>query len=494
MSLAPILQFLILGLSVKANPRIKGHLVKSFLSCLSIFVSTSICSVFISIPASADLIDSLSEVIAPPNYLEIQETEKCSNDRSYLKHDLEMFQALDKNHDYFVNRAESSDSAVADKKCVIFAMNYFAKKLMNAVEQESSSFGYCSSDKGFPKHGHKAPCITEDYVNVVYNGFQDMTDCLDIPQKMIIPKILNESGFHINAMAPLRALDKSGKILAAPLSFPLTEEQKNGRIIGGDAGIGQITGPALADIQTSIEDWSRMISKSSKVSCERLKNILGHIPTKQEIPAEVDNRCHLVNVPKNPIHSLLLYGVLYKNNRRNVEAAWESYHVDELLKQNGFDAKSNQTEKMKDTLLLLSYNAGPKTSVILFKNWLLSRSQDSKPVALNEEDFKIGYSGPGKKIAVTAASELKAISALTPEDITSLRAEYTELIKDGKSKSTRAREIQAAALNQIPFGAYLRVYRSGWAKGYLSYIKTFADTLNKELGEGACVQEHFLSL
>lgn len=468
------------------------NITATFLTCNRILAGIAV--VAFSTTTYAGVVDAIADVIAPPNYLEVQEQNSCAEDRSYLVKDLERFQARDTQNLFFTDRKTKASKETAPKQCVVFAMNYFAKKLINAVDQESASFGYCSSEKGFPVHGHKAPCITDDYVNLVYNGFQDMTECLGISQKMIIPKILNESGFHINAMAPLRALDASGKILKTPLSFPLTDKQKEGRIIGGDVGIGQMTGSALADVNTSIEDWSRSISNSDKASCQRLKTILGHIPTKTDIPTEVDNRCHLMVIPKNPVHSFLLYGVLYKNNRRNVESSWEGFNVDTLLAENRFFATEEQKEKMKDTLLILSYNAGPKTAVILFKNWLISRATDKAAVALTNDDFKIAYKGPGAKIAPVIGQDEKALTNLTTTEIEALRNELAGLVKSGKAKTARAKAIQAAALNQIPFGAYLQIYRTGWAKGYLTYIKVFADTLNSELGAGTCVEDHFLSL
>ena len=63
---------------------------------------------------------------------------------------------------------------------------------------------------------HMQPCVTEEYSTAVYNAFVDVTQCLNIPQKELLPKFFNESGMHINAFGG-----------------------------GKDAGVGQLTEAAI---------------------------------------------------------------------------------------------------------------------------------------------------------------------------------------------------------------------------------------------------------
>ncbi|HND85866.1 MAG TPA: hypothetical protein PLU50_08675, partial [Pseudobdellovibrionaceae bacterium] len=366
--------------------------------------------------------------------------------------------------------------------------------LLDAVDKDSLNFGYCGTQSGYPIRKNRAPCVTEDYVNLVYNAFQDVTDCMGIPQKLVLPKLLNESGFHINAMAPLRALDAEGKIIKTVLTPPFTEEQKKGRIIGGDAGVGQLTGSALRDINATINDWTVYINGSEKASCQRLKTYLGKIPSQENVHPEVENRCSLMSMPQNPVYSFILWGVLFNNNQASIRYAWKENNIAGLLEKNGFSATEEQMKRMRESLIILSYNAGPRLSLTLFKNWLESRVAQANQVAIKREDFDLSQNGSSASIRVRPNDEAKTVASLSPDEVESLTKEYANLIAKKEKQSSRAKAIAALGLDRLPFSVYLRIYRTGWSKGYLTYIKSFADTANNEVGKGVCVHEHFLSL
>jgi len=152
---------------------------------------------------------------------------------------------------------------------------------------------------------------------------------------------------------------------------------------------------------------------------------------------------------------------------------------------------------MQEMLLVLSYNAGPKTAVILFKNWLLSRTPIASHTPVAAADFDFGIPLPQEKIAVTSGSEPKSFGRLNSDEVTILNKEYASLSqmkKKNREQSERFALLEKFQLHQLSFPRYLRIYRTGWAKGYLTYVKGFADILDKNVGQGTCAPESFLSL
>ncbi|MFN7455744.1 MAG: hypothetical protein ACK5RO_13945, partial [Pseudobdellovibrionaceae bacterium] len=246
----------------------------------------------------------------------LEDENACIPERQYLKGQLSKFSELDTQQVFIGNRSsEQLEGAFVPRKCVYYAMKYFAFDILKGDQKASPSFSKCEKESGFPNYGNYAPCLTEKYLNVVYNSFIDVSDCMGLPQKLMMAKLFNESGFHINAGAPLREY-KDNKIQPEVLSYPLPESLKDANIIGGDAGIGQFTGAALSDVRKTYPRWRDFISKSEKPSCQRVREFVGALPEIDKIDPDLGNRCVVVKAPPNPLRALVFYGIAYKNNQR----------------------------------------------------------------------------------------------------------------------------------------------------------------------------------
>ena len=68
------------------------------------------------------------------------------------------------------------------------------RKFIDASSRASRYYSYCAQAGGGPVRPKKTHCITPEYVQSVYNSYVDVLDCLDIPQKDLLPKLFNESG------------------------------------------------------------------------------------------------------------------------------------------------------------------------------------------------------------------------------------------------------------------------------------------------------------
>ncbi|MFZ4403567.1 MAG: hypothetical protein ACOYOK_05635 [Pseudobdellovibrionaceae bacterium] len=557
--------------------------------------------------------------------------ESCGEDRGYLLKQLENIRAgelavldpqLPQKTPFYIQTPSASTANIAQvpRKCIAFTMKNFALDILKAAQTRSNSFGYCESDQGAPRPGNYAPCVTEDYVNVVYNSFIDIADCMDLPQKLILPKIFNESGFHLNAIAPLRVY-AAGKIDSEPIPFPYKEEDpdqpgktkfiptvtakinaliekklaemiatgelnpknfsssqeykthldelkqkflKSATIIGGDSGLGQMTKSALLDVKENIQNaytWSYILEaekdqfgefvrdqngkiklkKRDKVSdsCQRLKKLNPKLWS-SDIQSDVKNRCSMVIAPPNPLRSLVYYGVLFKSNRRNIDNHWLNQKIKDRIEKINLSAiqtKDDQIspsdqQSIKDMLTLLSYNAGPGSSVVFFANWLdyrLDAAKIDRFKIQRKKDFDFGLAMPEKTIIidfnkyaiVDGAKKYieKPLYKLSSEELQNLKNEAVDLYKEIKQlqqqkaaldpqqteqiadlekqisfKKQRVNNIANFGIYNLSFPVYLRIYREGWAKGYLNYVKDFATKLDKNLGKGVCTSESFLSL
>lgn len=439
-----------------------------------------------------------------------QDTEQtCRPERMYLNHDLQLLKAQDVEHKYFTDRDDNDlVDAQFPKKCVHFAMKHFVVNIFSADTKPVANFATCSANQGVPQHTHWGPCITEDYVNLIYNSFMDITSCLDLPQRSILPKLMNESGFHINTFAPLRVMSAASGIKKEPLNYPWPTLNPGEHIIGGDAGIGQLTGPALADISENIGEWKDKIFRSDKPACKRITKFIKNNPELEQVKKDLPNRCSLIHAPENPMVSLIYYGVLFKTIERNINYKWKSDDVDGLLSKSGLSLTDAETQKVKEMLILLAYNAGASESLTFFENWLearIDKAEDGESVTIEDLDFSVDL--PKDKIEVLNKDgnvEAVALPSLSKVQVDALVNEYNDLIsKESDESFSRDQENRLALLKKINFSKlvihrisfplYLRLYRTGNAKGYLSYLRGFSYLINKNIGSNVCTDDSFLT-
>lgn len=471
---------------------------------------------------------------APKKTPTFETYETCKSERNYFQETFSQLKTQDVWKPYLETRSASKEAQIP-RECVTYVMRGF----LSSGNEPSESFASCPDNVGLPRQGQNKACVTEDYVNIVYNSFVDVADCMGLSQKMMVPKFMNESGMHINSFGYLKVLDKKkGKMKSVlDIKVCMSKDQKltdlkeipdcNAKVrekyladeaieikkaakskdkeqlkkwresrdtqvvslrtvfdhktasdswlddlskildnpvdckkklvesicakdqtslVGGDAGIGQITKPAAEEIAKHAKDTEEEIRKSKKPSCKRLASLPNIFDS---FSGEIEKRCDFIRTPPNPTSSLIRYGILLRSMRSAIDATWNNRKIDNLMASAGISA---QEKKVKETLALLAYNAGPSTAVILFENWLKARATNTeKPLS-------------GKDLSISSSTA----KSLTPK------------------KSAKA--------NQLDFGTYLKIYRDGWAKGYLNFVKDAADRIDRELGKNKCTPKDFLQL
>ncbi|KYG67925.1 hypothetical protein AZI87_01225 [Bdellovibrio bacteriovorus] len=402
-----------------------------------------------------------------PNILSFEKPEDCGKDRNYLQDKFEAFKKADPQGLFSGTRDYSKTAEVLPRKCALYIMRRFWKdRALTPEEKREADIAYnrtkgpteqrevkdvkdykhdphlfskCDNDpEGKPeRYGHKA-CVTEDYVNLVYNSLIDVADCLDVPAKFIAPKLSNESGLHVNAFG-----------------------------LVNDGGIGQFTDQALVDVQQNYPNFKGRITNSEKESCKRLMKIPGAVPKNAEdIKADDANRCHAISSPPNPLRSLVYYGIFYHATKRNANNAFARSKdnkdpnfkgAEQLMKDAGIDSFDKET--IKEMLFVMAYNSGPGRPAMFFREWLKYRIATLKKYPITKADFDMNYwYEPGQGKFKAGEARAKAIS------------------KGGKP---------------LTLAQYLFAYKDSI---YIPAVKAQARVLDKGLGAGTCTEQKFLEL
>lgn len=401
------------------------------------------------------------------NVLSFEKPSDCGPDRNYLQDKFQAFKKIDPKGLYAGGRDYSKTADVLPRKCALYIMKRFWKdralspeekreadiewnrtappsdqrevKDVKDYRQDPRLFSKCDDDpNGVPeRYGHKA-CVTEDYVNLVYNSLIDVADCLDVPAKFIAPKLSNESGLHVNAFG-----------------------------LVNDGGIGQFTDQALADVAQNYDNFKGRITGSTKESCQRLRSIPGVMPkNSKEILSSDSNRCHAISTPPNPLRSLVYYGIFYHSTKRNSNGAFSRSTdskdpnfrgAEALMKEAGLEGYD--IEKIKEMIFVMAYNSGPGRPAVFFREWLKYRLETIKKYPITKADFDMNYWPTGPQFKAKVGD-----------------ARVQALGKKGKP---------------LTLAEYLFAYKDSV---YIAAVKAQARVLDKGLGAGTCTESKFLEL
>lgn len=245
-----------------------------------------------------------------------------------------------------------------DKSCVSHSMNAFrgwAQALGHDDSGEEGVFIYCSEETS---HKSSLPqCQTKAYLNTSLNTYNNITDCLDINIKDLYPIIAAESGFYHNSLSMIEA----------------------------DFGYGQVTAPAISDVNTSWYQFLDQMKGNSKQSC---KNIIKFVEDNDLRPVETDYRCGLTAAPKNPLLNAIYTGIHYKI----ISGYMETYSLKNNFQTRienflGRDFTPARFEKIKSNLTILSYNMGHIGATTALEEFLLEK--ESRKETLIEERNEI---------------------------------------------------------------------------------------------------------
>jgi hypothetical protein len=243
---------------------------------------------------------------------------------------------------------DRTDDPAMPKKCLIHVMRQF--------NLPDSTRGKCPNGlNSAAVRGAAKPCVAKAVVNVTYNAFVDITSCMNINPKSLLPKLSNESGMLINTLGG-----------------------------GLDAGLGQLTGIAIEETNKHFDKFMQQIEKNAetKPSCARIlkyKSLLGKI---SEDPSK---RCGLIAPPENPVKNILYMAMLNKINTDTASRRFENDDIEGKLKKLGLE--NVNIKALVEAVALASYNAGPATAFNALNEYLDKRISSGKKLTAPDFDF-----------------------------------------------------------------------------------------------------------
>ncbi|MEK6629062.1 MAG: hypothetical protein AABY53_10590 [Bdellovibrionota bacterium] len=320
---------------------------------------------------SSRTIASLDNDTRKSHSTEVENLNQCSMERQFYEKQINKSTKL---KDLLVTR-EMAESKLS-KQCITHIMKRFSVS--------NRSYANCSKSTGATQTPGAKPCVTENLVNLTYNSYMDVTECLNLDPKLLMSKIGYESGFFINALGSAQ-----------------------------DGGLGQLTRPAIAEVNNHVERYVAEIAKAaaSKPSCARLLKYKSFF---KKVPIEAEERCSVIGLPENPLKNILYMALLnrinmdqisgikyvaghdYLNKNRNIAAiennendemggAFKTYAIKEKLVKLGI--KNPNMHTFKDIIALVGYNTGVRTAMNIFRNYLDQRIENKLKLTLDDFDF-----------------------------------------------------------------------------------------------------------
>lgn len=396
-----------------------------------------------------------------PKVIAYEDENVCTKDRKYFDSG---FRKIPQELKEVRNPFPEAD---VPRECLVLVMKSFMSSGQSA---RSNYFANCQHSIAAPQRKVKIHCMHKTYVNAVYNAFVDVADCLNLQQKDLLAQFANESGFHINTFG-----------------------------MGGDTGIGQLTGDAIAAVlepywkeggRIKVRDYYLAeIGKSTKPSCQR---IIDYPAAFQVISDDVNKRCSLINPPENPYRNMLYTGIYYRTLMHNVagirfvagkdfiqtEKGLEEVFYDDKYEPGGRLGQFQVKRKLKAlglknpdlfavtrALTMLSYNTGPTKATEYLKTYLDKRIEEKKWLSEKDVNFLLtDFLKPWIK-----ATGGRAMKVLPPELAKARRAAHGR-----------------------PFPEFLTLVQESGAPGYISRVAEKHKELIVQMGDERCVNEDYL--
>ena len=312
-----------------------------------------------------------------------EDTKSCIEPRMYLEKSL----GSPKISEWASERIIESDSL--PRKCVAFALNsypeIFTKEAVLQFKASGSvAFAKCKNSDSAPimnsgkRVSNPTPCVSKKFVNITYNAYVDVMECLKLDPKEMLPKIYNESGFFMNAFGS-----------------------------GMDGGIGQLTGRAIEQVNSIYPGYIKEMNQAALANpggaCARVMKYKSLIA-----PVKSDSafRCSLMTPTQNPLKNLVYSAILTRFNTKYVTGisyrAGEEMLMDEnkqmtlvkgtsedvmngkmkefdiLNKLNQLGMKNVNLHTYSTMLVLVGYNSGIPSATKTFVKYLDQRIEANR--------------------------------------------------------------------------------------------------------------------
>lgn len=334
--------------------------------------------------------------------------------------------------------------------CIRFSLDESFSRI--PVGTKSDYFVKCNSEKAEPQRSQPRPRYSDYEVKELHQSFLAITDCLEVEPQSIFPKLMMESGFHIQIQSP-----------------------------GGDAGIGQLTYKAIGDVDKNLSSYKKMIYESTKPSCRWIR---ARTQSRSSFwqPSLGKSKCALMARSNNPLKNLLYTVIFHKLNQGYVANKFEEKNIAGLLREAGYPG--TEFTSLKRILVALGYNTGGSTAVRNLQDYLFSRIDfiQRKKIEFNIDPKATGY--------VTASDFDFTVGLQAFYD---RKAELKMALQQSNPKLSEAeleagvqRLLRNTSVSQYSFPEWLKVWQSNGGPGYVSSLVGYSLRLDQKFGPGTC--------
>ncbi len=336
-----------------------------------------------------------------------------------------------------------------------------------AEGEKSQLFVKCTTEKAAPQPGQARPRYSTGEIKALSQAFSAITDCLEIDPQWLFPKLMMESGFHTLIQNP-----------------------------NGDAGIGQLTGKAIADVDQVLPTYKTMIYQSSRKSCQWLK-ARTQARTNFWKPLLNESKCTLMNKTSNPLRNLLYAGIFHKLNEKYVAAEFEKRGIPALLKEAGY--LYNDHTQIKRVLVTLGYNTGGAVAVKNLEQFLFSRVDF---IRRKSQEFNLQLLG-----SLGSADRAAALSYVSPKDFDFKKGlkdfqNHKKNLKEQLQQQNRqltdkqvdiavSRLLRNVSASLYTFPEWLQVWQSHGGPGYVSSLAQTSVQLEKKFGRACSNSDNY---
>jgi hypothetical protein len=335
-------------------------------------------------------------------------------------------------------------------ECIRFSLDESFSRI--PVGARSDYFVKCSSEKAEPQRGQARPRYSEYEIKELHQSFLAITDCLDVEPQSIFPKLMMESGFHVQIQS-----------------------------LGGDAGIGQLTSKAIGDVDANLATYKKMIYESTKPSCRWIR---ARTQSRNSFwqPSLGKSKCMVMARPNNPLKNLLYTVIFHKLNQGYVNNKFEEKNIAGLLKEAGYPG--TDFTALKRILVALGYNTGGSTAVRNLQDYLFSRIDF---IQRKKMEFNVGARTVGEVTAFDFdfTIGLQAFNDRKAELKNALQQQNLKLT-DVELDAGVQRLLRNTSVSQYSFPEWLKVWQSHGGPGYVSSLVGFSLRLDQKFGAGVC--------
>lgn len=318
---------------------------------------------------------------------------------------------------------------------------------------EKSPLVHCKSPTSLPEAAREIMDKAQDVLSAFVVA-EKLSDCFSIEPLRLLPKFSNESG--------------------------LVSQIQN--ITGKDTGLGQLTGPAIRDVQDKWKKLKTEIDSSSKASCVFTRELIDSKGNVEFFSFSDKQRCQLMYSEDGAIRNMVFSLFFHRINRDYVNFYFQQKEIVPLLLKAG--GSEDFVEPLKELMVMLAYNSGAKTAVVNLKSFLESRI-DFTTRKVQEFDLSQGLTPEQQK-------SLRKVSA-RDFDFSSGNQDYRHLIEDlprDESGRVSAEVLRNISTSLMTFPVWLRVWQTSGAPGYLSYLSDESQRMSLVFGS-QCVDSGF---